>query len=255
MSKKYVLAIKNDAASLSERCDEINVIENLDLVKRIVTELKNTIKDNGDMIALAAPQLGYKYRIFCIRFSDDDIQAYVNPMVTKIEGKCLMIETMPGLGKDYMVQRSQRVMAGYQKPTGNYNEVSFKHPIAAVFEKMIDILDGTLFFKYESMGLPIDNDYYKAKQSEKDELHKWYFDEFLPSRLKALEETAEKDEDIKKLQTQIKYFQSVIDGETEIVPAYGEELDLEHSSRKIAQEEEELRKKYLDSLKDKYGVK
>lgn len=253
--RKYVLAIRNDADRLSERCDEISVAENQSYVRKIVNDLKDTLKSHKDLVALAAPQLGYKVRIFCIRFADEDIQTFINPMVTKVEGKCLMIETMPGLDHDYMVQRSQRLMAGYQLVNGNYNELSLKHPIAALFEKMIDLLDGTLFFKYEAIGLPIDKDYYKASQEEKEELHTWYFETFLPTRLKALENIAENDEDIKKLQTQIKYFKSVIEGETEVVPAYGQELDFEHSSKKIAEEEDELRKKYLDSLKDKFGVK
>lgn len=255
MGKKYVLAIRNDEERLSTRCDEINVVENQQSVRRIIKDLKDTIKANKDLVALAAPQLGYNARIFCIRFADEDIRAFINPMITKVEGKCLMIENMPGLDTDYMVQRSQRVMAGYQFVTGNYNELSLKHPLAALFEKMIDIIDGTLFFKYKMMGLPIDKDYYKAPIEQKEELHKWYFDTFLPARLKALEDVAEKDEDIKKLQTQIKYFKSVIEGETEVVPAYGEELDFEHSSKKIAEEEDELRTKYLESIKDKYGVK
>lgn len=252
---KYVLAIRNDEERLSDRCDEINVAENQAFVRKVVNDLKDTIKANKDLVALAAPQLGYKVRIFCIRFADEDIQTFINPMVTKVEGKCLMIENMPGLDHDYMVQRSQRVMAGYQLVNGNYNELSLKHPIAALFEKMIDLLDGTLFFKYKAIGLPIDKDYYKSPQEEKEELHKWYFETFLPARLKALEEIAENDEDIKKLQTQIKYFKSVIEGETEIVPAYGDKLDFEHSSKKIAEEEEELRTKYLESIKDRYGVK
>ena len=62
------------------------------------------------------------------------------------------------------------------------------------------------------------------------------------------------DEDIKELQTKIKYFKSVIEGETEIVPAYGEELDFEHSSKKIAEEEAEGRKEYIESVKKKFGV-
>lgn len=252
---KGILAIRNDEERLSDRCNEINVIENLAYVRKVIKDLKDTLKANKDLVALAAPQLGYKVRIFCIRFADENIHTFINPMVTKVEGKCLMIENMPGLDSDYMVQRSQRLMAGYQLPTGTYNELSLKHPIAALFEKMLDIIDGTLFFKYRAVGLPINKDYYKAPQEEKEELHKWYFDTFLPERLKALQEYAEKDKDIQELQTKIKYFKSVIEGETEVVPAYGTELDFEHSSKKIAEEEEELRKKYLDSIKDKYGVK
>ena len=255
MGKNYVLAIIRDPAKLSERCDEINVIENLAYVRKVVKDLKDTMKANKDITALAAPQLGYKVRIFCIRFADEDIKAFVNPMITKIEGKCLMIESMNGVEGEFMIQRPQRVMAGYQMTSGNYNELSLRHPVSAIFDKMIDLIDGTLFFKYQTLGLPIDKDYYSAPQDEKEALHNWYFETFLPERLKAIQEVADNDEEIKQLQEKIKYFTSVINGETEIVPVYGQDVDLEHSSKKIAEEEEELRKKYLDSLKDKYGVK
>ena len=253
--KKYVLAIVKDPSNLSERCDEINVIENIVYIRKVINDLKDTLKANKDLVALAAPQLGYKVRDFCIKFADEDIKAFVNPMVTKVEGKCLMIENIDGFEGEYMIQRPQRLMVGYQMPSGNYNELSLKHPMSALFDKMIDLIDGTLFFKYESIGLPIDKDYYKATQEEKEELHKWYFDTFLPLRLKSLEEIASNDEDIQKLQEKIKYFTSVIDGTTETVPVINGELDFEHSSRKVAEEEAEGRKEYLDALKDKFGVK
>ena len=252
----YVLAITKDIDKLSERCDEINVFENQKQVRKIVSELKDTIKANKDLMALSAPQLGYKYRIFCIRFADEDIQAFINPMITKREGKCLMIEQTASIpDKEFMVQRSQRIMVGYQRTSGQYNELSLKNPMAALFESMLDMLDGTLFFKYEHLGLEIDSAYYKASQEEKDELNNWFFETFIPTRIKALEETAEKDEDIKKLQENIKYLKSVIDGTTEVVPTYNGELDFENSSRKVAEEEDKLRKQYIEGLKNKFGVK
>ncbi len=54
---------------LSERCDEINVFENNAQVRKIISDLKDTLKANSDLVALAAPQLGYKVRIFCIGFA------------------------------------------------------------------------------------------------------------------------------------------------------------------------------------------
>ena len=256
MSKKnYVLALVKDEAKLSARCDEINVAENQEQVRSIVAKLKDTMIANKDLVSLAAPQLGYPYRIFCIRFADEDIKAFINPMTTKIEGKSLSIEqfnTRPD--KEYLVQRSERVMAGYQMPSGQYNELSLKHPLSSLFEQMIDVLDGTLFFKYDYLGLPIDKDYYKAPQEEKDELHKWYIETYIPERLKALEEYAGNDEDITALQKQIKYFKSIIEGETEIVPAYGEELDFDNSSLKVKEAEDKFRKEYIEGLKKNLGV-
>ena len=256
MSKNYVLAITKDINKLSTRCDEINVFENQKLVRTIVNNLKDTMKANKDMFALSAPQLGYKVRIFCIRFSDEDIKAFINPMVTKVEGKCLMIENTDSLpGQEFMIQRSQRLMAGYQMVSGQYNELSLKHPVSALFEKMLDMLDGTLFFKYETIALPIDKDYYTASTEEKEELHKWYFDTYLPARLEELNKAADSDEEIKQLQTQIKYFKSVIEGTTETVPVYEDgRIDLENSSKKVAEEEAQGRKEYIDSIKKKFGV-
>ena len=252
---KYVLAVVKDRDTLSERCDEVNVFENKATVRKAINDLKETMKANKDMICLSAPQLGYKYRIFCIRFADEDIKTFVNPIATKVEGKCLMIEhTDAEPDKEYMIQRSERLMAGYQMPGGQYNELSLKYPLAATFEYMLDMIDGTLFFKHDALGLPIDGDYHKASKEEKDELHKWYFDEYLPSRIKMLEGIAENDDGIKDMQKRIKYYKSVIDGTTEVVPVYGEELDFENSSKKVQEAEDKSRKIYLDSIKKKFGV-
>ena len=255
MGKNYVLAIIKDEERLSTRFDEINVFENQAAVRKCVSDLKDTMKANKDLICLSAPQLGYNYRIFCIRFADENIQTFINPMTTKVEGRCLMIEhTLSRPDKEYMIQRPERLMAGYQKVNGQYNELSLKHPLAAVFQYMLDMIDGTLFFKHDMLGLPIDKDYYKASKEEKEELHNWYFETYLPERMSYLEKQAEEDEGIKNLQTQIKYYKSIIDGTTEVVPAYGEELDFENSSLKVKEAEDEGRKIYLDKIKKQYGV-
>lgn len=258
MSKKnYVLAIVKDPVKLSERCDEINVGENFKVVRKIVSELKDTLIANKDMVALAAPQLGYPYRIFCIRFADENIQAFINPIVTKNQGKCLMIEQTASLpDKEFMIQRSDRVMAGYQMPSGQYNELSLKYPLAAVFENMLDVIDGTLFFKYETIGLEIDKDYYKASKEEKEELHKWYFETYLPAKLKALQETADNDEDVKAIQNQIKYYTSIAKGETEIVGVDDNgNVDFDTSSLRYKEEEDKIRKDMIDTVKKNLGVK
>ena len=257
MAKKdYVLVIVTDESKLSDRADEINVAENQAQVRNIVSKLKETMIANKDLVALAAPQLGYPYRIFCIRFADENIQAFINPMPVKIEGKSLSIEqTKSRPGKEYMVQRPDRLMAGYQLPSGQYNELSLSHPLSSLFEQMLDLLDGKLFFKYDVLGLPIDKDYYKASEEEKAELHKWYLETFIPERLKALEAYAENDEEVKAIQNQIKYYRSVIEGETEVVPVTADgELDFEHSTLKTKETEDKIRKEMINAVKKNLGV-
>lgn len=253
---KYVLKIIKDAEKFRERCSEYNVIENLKGASKIVNDLKDTMKANKDLMALAAPQIGVDARIFCIRFSDGEIKAYINPMITKIQGKFLMIEKDICSDKEYMIQRPERILVTYQKPSGAVDaDISFKNPVSAIFEQMVDILDGTLLDKYEVLGLEIDDKYYRAPQEQKDELHNWYLTSFVPSRLEELNKLAEKDEEIKQTRDAISFMTSVVNGETEVVPIVDNELKFEASSVKAKEKQDAFQKKYEEALKKKYGLK
>ncbi len=254
---KNVIRIIKEEEKLSERCAEINVFENQGHVSRVVNDLKATLKDNDGLMALAAPQIGVRDRIFCIRFSDGEIKAFVNPIITKIHGKFLMIEKDVCDGKEYMVQRPERILVGYQNAQGRLDaDKAFNKPLSAIFEHMVDVIDGTAHFKHLSIGLPIDSAYYEAPQEQKDELHEWYKNTYLPQKIGELKKIAESDEDIKKVQGAIDFMTSVLEGKTELVPEDKEgNLDFEHSSVKGLTKREERRKAYEDHFKKKYGIK
>lgn len=256
MSKYNILRIIKEEGKLSTRCSEINVYENLKHVTKVVNDLKDTIKANKDLISLAAPQIGVSERIFCIRFSDGEIRSFINPMITKIQGKCLMIEKDICDDKEYMIQRPERIMVGYQSPTGKVEtDVSLNNPISAIFEHMVDVIDGTASFKHRTIGIEIDGEYYKAPQEQKDELHNWYLNEYVPAKMSELQKIADNDEDIKKTRDAISFMSSVISGETEVVPSYNNELKFEESTLKIKEENDKRQKEFEESLKKKFGIK
>lgn len=251
----YVLAIIKDENRLSERCNEVNVFESRNFVSKVVNDIKDTMKANKDLMALSAPQLGYNARIFCIRFSDGEIKTFINPMITKIKDKCIMIEKDICSDKEYMIQRPERVLVGFQTATGRAEtDLSLKNPLSAIFEQMVDIIDGTLFFKYKTIGIEIDSNYYKASQKEKDELHEWYLNVYIPMKVKEMEEIANSDKDIKETRDAITFLTSVINGETELVPTFNDELDFEHSSLKTKELNDKFRTDYEKAIKKKYGV-
>lgn len=251
----YVLKIVRDADKLNEYCDEYDVINNPKGAISIINDLKDTIKANKDLMALAAPQIGINARIFCIRFSNGEIKSFINPMITKFQGRFRMIEKDVCSDKEYMIQRPVRILVDYQTPTGKAEvDVSLENPVSAIFEQMVDILNGTLGFKYEFLGIEINDDYYAAPQEQKDELNDWYVNEYVPSKLKELNEIAEKDEDIKSTRDAIAFMTSVINGETEVVPTYNGELNFEESSLKMKEKSEAVQKSYEDALKKKYGI-
>lgn len=257
MSKsKNVWKIVTDERDLSDRSDEVNVAGNPAHVTSVVNDLKDTLRDNDGLIALAAPQIGVKERIFCIRFSDGEIKSFINPMITKIQGKFLMIEKDVVDGREYMVQRPERVMVGYQTPTGKAEtDKTLNNPLSAVFEHMVDVLDGTAHYKHIALGLEIGDDYYKAPKEQKDELHGWYIDTYLPAKTAELQAIADSDEDIRKTQQAIDFMESVWEGKTEVVPSNDKgDLDFENSSLKVHAENEERREKSEAALKKKFGI-
>ena len=52
---------------------QVYILRKKDLT-RTIKELKATLKANKDLMALAGPQLGYKDRVFCIKFADGEIK-------------------------------------------------------------------------------------------------------------------------------------------------------------------------------------
>ena len=90
---KYVLAISKDIEKLSKRVDETNVVVKYDTCKKIISDLKATLKANPKLVALAAPQIGYNERIFCLKCLDGKIKAFAKIMGDLIkEQKKIKIE-------------------------------------------------------------------------------------------------------------------------------------------------------------------
>lgn len=214
--KKYLLKIETNREKLSDRSEEVDLSDKevLDNISHLVADIKDTLRVHDNMIALSAPQLGSKVRVFCVKFADNDIRTFVNPIITKIEGKYLSIEPCVTLdNKEFMVQRPERILLGYQTPTGQFkSDIEFKSPVSGIIDQMIDTLDGILFFKYEQQGIEIDDEYYKASPEEKEELHKWYKEEYLPRKLDELKALGD-DPEIKKMTDAVSFMTKLANNE------------------------------------------
>ena len=175
---KNVLAIIKDTEKLRERCDEINAanVFNVHTIRQVSKELKETIKYYKDVTALCASQLGYKYRIFCIKFNDNEIRTFINPLiVTRDKDKMkLSREHQIGISEDtYLVPRSSNISVVFQTPIGTNQACEFHDSVASVFQQMYDLMDGVLISDY---GLKIDKDFDKATDAEKEEIITYYLE-------------------------------------------------------------------------------
>lgn len=204
--------IITDLDLLSNRADEIDVLENKEEVNQIVQDLKDTILENK-LIFLTAPQIGYNKRIFCLNFNSD-IRTFINPMIKEIKEMFISREACPSIpGKEFIVPRHKEIVALYQTPVGKSEANRFLSPASELFEHCQDLLEGVTLADY---GLEVDEVFDKASEEEKEELIKAYLN-MLDSTLKMINKEIDEDEDLKKTKEAIDFMTSVALGETEVV--------------------------------------
>ena len=216
---QYVKTIITDTALLSDRADEIDVEEDKELVAQIILELKDTILADKNIAALAAPQIGYKYRIFCINF-DGDIRTFINPIITDVEGTCLVRESCPSLpDREFVIPRNESIVAIYQTGDILPEANRFKDIAAAVFQQQVNLLDGVLISDY---GLEIDENFDKATEEERNELLDFYV-ESLKEYTEKCNAEIEENAELKQISDAIDFINKVSTGEVTLMPKEDDE--------------------------------
>lgn len=220
----YVLAITKDKDFLRDRSDEIvlNPMKRPEVVG-LINDLKDTVKANKNLVALAAPQIGKKDRVFVIKFAEGDVRAFINPAIVRTEGMHLSRETSIGLDdKEYIVPRADEVFATYQTPdmidTCDMNK--FTGAVAEVFLQMNDLLNGILL---EDIGLEVLPGWDEASQEEREEIIKMYLDS-LSQKKARIEEDIENNPESKDMNKAIEFMTKLQLGEIETMPLTEEEL-------------------------------
>lgn len=206
---KYVRAIQTDTTKLYERCNEVDFTECGDIIK----DLKQTLYDNPNLVALSAPQLNYKMRVFCIKFSNGDIRTFINPMISKTEGLHLTRESNASLpGKEFIVPRSDRIIAIYQTSMGKVEENIFEGYVGEIFQQMVQMLDGILLSDF---ALQIDEKFDEASEEERNELLNFYMDK-LKEETELLNTEINKDKDLLETKKAIDFLTGVATGKVQV---------------------------------------
>ena len=118
MEDKYVKDILTDVEKLSDWCVEIDTRKDGKLLQEIILWLKATMRHNN-LTSLAAPQIGYNRRVFCIKFGDTDYRTFVNPMIennTAFQFSRERCSSIPG--KDFIIPRFGNVKVFFTTPLG-----------------------------------------------------------------------------------------------------------------------------------------
>lgn len=200
-----------DIEKLQERCDEINVGKENGYMRKIISDLKATMREK-DLASLSAPQIGYDKRIFCINF-DGDIKSFINPIITQASGLSLVRESCPSLpDRKFLRPRNTRINVMYQTPLQKPESRVLTGMAAFVFQHELDHLDGILL---SDVSMELGEGYDELSEEDKTALINEYKDS-LDIKLDEINEAIEKDEYAKRLSTSIDYMTAVEKGEVEL---------------------------------------
>lgn len=126
------------------RVDESFYKKEDELLKE-VEEVKTRLLKEQDLISLSAPQLGIHSRFFCLKFANNEVVTFLNPMIIKREGITYSRETNASIpNKEFIVIRNNEIECAYQTMDGKIDSNLFKGASACAFQQMVDLLDGVM---------------------------------------------------------------------------------------------------------------
>lgn len=181
----------------------------------IISKIKEVLKDQPNILALSAPQIGINKRIFCLRFNDQ-IKTFINPVITKKKGLNITIETFASMpGKEIVIGRPEEITVVYYNDDFKYEDNKLVGIAASLFDQQAQLLDGVL---PNELGLvsDVESDG-KIEESDLNEIIPFYKDTFLPSRLACLNKAIESNESVAKDFKQLKFTEGVINGRIAVV--------------------------------------
>lgn len=199
--------IITDIEKLSVRADEIDVRKQNKLMREIITEIKEVIREKN-LAALSAPQLGYDKRIFVINFNGD-LRSYVNPIISEANRLTIAKEACSSIpDKMFIRPRHPEIVMMYTTPLGKIESTKFLGAAAIKAQHCIDHLDGLLL---SDIGLEVDDDFFDAPEDERLEVINAYIDSLDIKRANA-ENAVKEDELLTQISRDIDYNADIAQG-------------------------------------------
>lgn len=200
----------------SSRADEIDIISDRTLFKKIVKTLSDEIKEK-QLLCLTAPEVGYNYRIFAINFNGD-IQFFTNPKISKGYSKMKISEKMHFtreryLEKDYIIFYFDEIVLNCQTIKGLPECNKFISPASDLVQSCVNKLDG-IYPSDPEIGLEVLEGFDSLTENEQLEIINM-FREYQLKLKNYVNEEISKDEELSKMSKAIEFMDKVAAGEIE----------------------------------------
>lgn len=138
---KRILNYRNeeDKEILSQKSE---TVENIDEVKDLIQDLKDTLHAIPDAKGLSAIQLGINKRICICSWGGDEV-LLINPVITRSRGEQEYLEgclSVPGVYKK--VTRFQKVWCSYLDESGEQQEIAQGGRMSDIIQHELDHFEG-----------------------------------------------------------------------------------------------------------------
>lgn len=138
---KRILNYRNeeDKEILSQKSE---TVENIDEIKDLIQDLKDTLHAIPDAKGLSAIQLGINKRICICSWGNDEI-LLINPVITRSRGEQEYLEgclSVPGIYKK--VKRFQKVWCSYLDENGEQQEIAQGGRMSDIIQHELDHFEG-----------------------------------------------------------------------------------------------------------------
>lgn len=235
--------IKKIVTDLSKFNDAVDIItseDSFDVVKSVISDLKQTLYENKDVVALCAPQIDKNYRILVVRTNreeDNRFKVMLNPLIISHEGLHLSRETNASIpNKQFIIPRYDKMHVAYQTFDGHVDSETFVGAFSEVLQQMIEMLDGITLADY---GLDLDDlggadAFDKATKTEKTQVIELYLKQ-LQQQTGLLQEEIDNNPDLKYIDDFIDFRTEVLKGNIKPLDENGKVIDDEYIKEKAKQ--------------------
>lgn len=212
-----IIKIITDLNQFSERIDEITATTSYEEVKNIISKLKKALRQNPDVPALCAPQIGSHLRLFVVRLNksnDASFKVFLNPLIVSSKGLHLSREKCASIpDSEFIVPRKSEIHVAYQESDGHVNSETYIGAYSEVIQQMIEMLDGITLADY---GLNLDDvggpqKFNKAPKKQQAEVIQMYL-QILAETSEELRNEISASPDLKLLNDTIDFMTGMLDG-------------------------------------------
>lgn len=194
----------------------------------IIEQIKKTMENHPEVLALSAPQIGVDSRIFCIRFNET-IKTFINPIVIKKAKYEISPETCASMpGKEILITRPEEITVVYYTDEFKYEENKLLGAAARVFDQQCQLLDGIL---PSDLGLVSDvetdgslSDLTEDEIKQVIEIYK----QFIKAKTAGMQKEIKENPDLEKQYKSLQFTEKVINGEALLVSGEGKDAEKRH---------------------------